>query len=152
MDGSTYRKLVNCLYYYFFNCTFMHLISLIPHSQSWPSNGVAGCVTKYLDPWNVRTPPPRSQYGPPLKYLDRVRSACCSRVVNFTENGRVRFVCSWDDTLLSASRWTAFSISKPCATNNPELFVAHICCTSANAILPSGVIPPRQSILLHHPH
>ena len=46
--------------------------------------------------------PPRSKYfeifGPPLKYLDRVRSACCSRVVNCT---KTRFVRSWDDTLLT---------------------------------------------------
>ena len=51
-----------------------------------------GRVTKYLDPRNVRTP--RSKYfkifGPPLKYLDPVRSACCSRVVNCTKNGRPR--------------------------------------------------------------
>ena len=150
MDGSTYRKLVNCLYY-FFSCTLMHPFFLIPHSQSWPSNGVAGRVTKYLDPRNVQTPP-RSQYGPPLKYLDCVHSACCSRVVNFTENGRVRFVCSWDDTLLSASRWTAFSISKPCTTNNPGLFVAHICCISAKCYFAPRGYTPRQSILLHHPH
>ena len=32
------------------------------------------------------------------KYLDRVRSACCSRVVNCTNT---RFVRSWDDTLLT---------------------------------------------------
>ena len=59
---------------------------------------------------NIWTPemygPPRSKYfeifGPPLKYLDRVRSACCSRVVNCTKNGRTRFVSSWDDTLLTS--------------------------------------------------
>ena len=52
------------------------------------------------------TDPPRSIYfeifGPPLKYLDRVRSACCSRVVNCTKNGRPRLVRSWDDTLLTS--------------------------------------------------
>ena len=64
------------------------------------TDGPGGPVTKYLDPRNVRTP--RSKYfeifGPPLKYLDRVRSACCSRVVNCT---KTRFVRSWDDTLLT---------------------------------------------------
>ena len=58
---------------------------------------------KNLDPQNVQTP--RSKYfeivGRPLKYLDRVRSACCSRIVNCTKNGRTRFVRSWDDTLLT---------------------------------------------------
>ena len=57
-------------------------------------------VTKYLDPRNVRTTPVQI-FGPPLKYLGRMRSACCSRVVNCTENGRPRFVSSWDDTLLT---------------------------------------------------
>ena len=59
---------------------------------------------------NILTPemygPPQSKYfeifGPPLKYLDRVRSACCSRVVNCTKNGKTRFVRSWDDTLLTS--------------------------------------------------
>ena len=67
------------------------------------------CVSMVVVSRNIRTPEmyghPRSKYfeifGPPLKYLDRVRSACCSRVVNCTKNGRPRFVRSWDDTLLT---------------------------------------------------
>ena len=60
---------------------------------------------------NIWTPemygPPRSKYfeifrniWTPSEIFSRVHSACCSRDVNCTENGRPRFVRSWDDTLL----------------------------------------------------
>ena len=76
-------------------------------------------------PGNVRTP--LSKYfeilGPPLKYLDRVRSAYCSRVViNCTENGSARFVRSWDDMVYD-------SLNK-CLTTSTELQIASIVNTS----------------------
>ena len=72
-------------------------------------------ILKYLDPRNVRTPrskyfeifgPPKCTYppvqieifAPPLKYLDRMRGACCLRMVNYcTENGRPSLARSWDE-------------------------------------------------------
>ena len=49
-------------------------------------------------------------FEPPLKYLDHVCSACCSRVVNCTKNWRARFVRSWDDILLTRCHEPAYKL------------------------------------------
>ena len=53
-------------------------------------------------------------YGPPgpniSKYLDRVRSTCCSRVVNCTKMEGQGFFRPWDDTLLTGVMNQAYKL------------------------------------------